>query len=174
MNVPPIPPPSVIETLILSKEFKGSKPFCFLFEPFNFDIRKATRFKKKTKTRKSLRVVTVFWLGKSNVFLPDPTYLLKKQDKRLKRRKFLHKFHLFVFMQPFLHQSLYKIFHILLPLLLQIFSKMRTKNYDYDDDFQMMSWPPKKSDAEKFIINIYLRCIKYFSLISIIKTFRFS
>merc|ERR1739838_770705 len=91
------------------------------------------------RSRKSLRVVTVFWLGKSNVFLPDPTYLLKKQDKRLKRRKFLHNFHLFVFMQPFLNQSLYKIFHILLPLLLQIFSKMRTKNYDYDDDFQMMS-----------------------------------
>jgi len=46
--------------------------------------KKATIFKKKTKTRKSLRVVTVFWLGKSNVFLPLLlfTYLLKRRLKK--------------------------------------------------------------------------------------------
>jgi hypothetical protein len=81
MKVPPIPPPSVIETLILSKEF-WLKALFFLFEPFSILIsKKATRLRNKNK--KSLRVVTVFWLGKSNGLPPTSalTYLLKKGKK---------------------------------------------------------------------------------------------
>jgi len=128
MNVPPIPPPSVIETLILSKEFKGSKPFCFLFEPFNFDIRKATRFKKKTKTRKSLRVVTVFWLGKSNVFLPDPTYLLKKQDKKDWKDENFCTISIFLFLCNLFYISLYtKFFIFYCPYYCKFFPKWEQK-----------------------------------------------
>jgi len=173
MNVPPIPPPSVIETLILSKEFKGSKPFFSYLSLSILISKKATIFKKKTKTRKSLRVVTVFWLGKSNGLPPLCSYLLtKNKEKRLKIENFCTN-QFILFLCNFFYISLYtKFFHLLEPLLplakTNFFPKNENKKKDYDD-FQKMSWPPKKSDAEKFIINIYLRCIKYFSLISIKK-----
>lgn len=175
MKVPPIPPPSVIETLILSKEF-WLKALFFLFEPFSILIsKKATRLRNKNK--KSLRVVTVFWLGKSNGLPPTSalTYLLKKGKKDWELKIFAQT-NFFLFLCNFFYISLYtKFFHLLEPLPLtktNFFPKNENKKKDYDD-FQKMSWPPKKSDAEKFIINIYLRCIKYFSLISI-KKFRFS
>jgi len=89
MKVPPIPPPSVIETLILSKEFWLKALFFLIWAFFNFDInKKATRLRNKNK--KSLRVVTVFWLGKSNGLPPHSalTYLLKIKKKRLKSENF--------------------------------------------------------------------------------------
>jgi hypothetical protein len=52
MNVPPIPPPSVIETLILSKEFKGSKPFFSYLSLSILISKKATIFKKENKNKK--------------------------------------------------------------------------------------------------------------------------
>jgi len=170
MNVPPIPPPSVIETLILSKEFKGSKPFFSYLSLSILISKKATIFKKKTKTRKSLRVVTVFWLGKSNGLPPLCSYLLtKNKEKRLKIENFCTN-PFFCFYATFSTSVFIQNFYLNpCPLLKPtFFPKNVNKKKDYDD-FQKMSWPPKKSDAEKFIINIYLRCIKYFSLISIKK-----
>ena len=75
MNVPLIPPLSVIETLILSKRF-WLKAIFFIWAFLILIEEKGHKIKnKKQIKRKSLRVVTKnFCLEKSNVFLPPTTY----------------------------------------------------------------------------------------------------
>jgi len=156
-KVPPIPPPSVIETLILSKEF-WLKALFFLFEPFSILIsKKATRLRNKNK--KSLRVVTVFWLGKSNGLPPTSVLLLTK--KKTENWKFLHKAILFLFLCNFFYISLYtKFFHLLepqLPLLLKptFFQKMRTKKKIMMIFRRWVDLPKKAMQKNSLLIFIY-------------------